>query len=506
MENPMPVSDTLNPRLTRSENALMRLSFEIPADTLTPVSAFLRLRAAGQPGFLFESAGSDLSQARYSILGFSPDEILTLQDGVLNLQTEFCSEILSGPPLETLKERLQAQQIETDPALPPFTGGYVGYLGYDCVQYLERIPMPAEPSPLPEACLMRFARVLVFDHLKRKILFVAHLPATADAEACLAAELDLKSLLQRLRVPVAAEALLELPAPSLSELLEGRIGEAAFCEKVLQLQEAIAEGEIFQAVLSEQFRAPLGGDPFTLYRILRSLNPSPYLYYLDMGGPVLIGGSPEMLVKSDGAVAATCPIAGTRRRGLTPAEDQALGEELLADEKERAEHLMLVDLGRNDLGKVSHPGSVRVSRYMELEHFSHVMHLVSLVEGRLAAGQTALDALFACFPAGTLSGAPKIRAMELLGQLEPVRRGWYGGAVFYHGFEGQLDACITIRSLAIVAGEAILQAGAGIVADSVPRYEYQEVRNKAQVMFQALDMANALAQVLPSEVKAGVQS
>ncbi|MGE3726500.1 MAG: anthranilate synthase component I family protein [Candidatus Sericytochromatia bacterium] len=474
---------------------LIRITREIPADTLTPVSAFLRLRNAGEPGFLFESAGSDLHQARFSLLGFAPDETLTLQDGILTLQQGEQSLILPGDPLQQIKARLQAETAETDPALPPFTGGYVGYLGYDCVSYLERISLPEARSPLPEACLMRFARVLVFDHLKRRILLVAHLPQNAGAEERSAAEAELRDLHQRLRLPVAAESLLDLPQASSADsaLLQGRMGEAAFCEKVEILQEAIAAGEIFQAVLSEQFTSPLAGDPFALYRVLRSLNPSPYLYYLDIGGPVLLGGSPEMLVKSDGTSAATCPIAGTRRRGRTEAEDKALATELLGDEKERAEHLMLVDLGRNDLGRVSQPGTVQVSRYMELEYFSHVMHLVSLVEGQLAQGQTALDALLACFPAGTLSGAPKIRAMELLGQLEPVRRGWYGGAVFYHGFERQLDACITIRSLAIHQGRAYLQAGAGIVADSVPKHEYLEVRNKAQVLFQALQMANQIA-------------
>jgi anthranilate synthase component 1 len=494
METPMPVPETLAAPLIAP--SLMRITREIPADTLTPVSAFLRLRSAGEPGFLFESAGSDLHQARYSLLGFAPDETLTLQEGVLTLQRGQTTEILPGDPLQELKARLQSQSAETDPALPPFTGGYVGYLGYDCVTYLERIPLQPARSPLPEACLMRFAQVLVFDHLKRRILLVAHLPQSANTEEVQAAEAALTDLHQRLRVPVAAEALLDLPeaCSADSALLQGQMGEAAFCEKVAILQEAIAAGEIFQAVLSEQFTSPLAGDPFALYRVLRSLNPSPYLYYLDIGGPVLLGGSPEMLVKSDGAAAATCPIAGTRRRGQTEAEDRALATELLGDEKERAEHLMLVDLGRNDLGRVSQPGTVRVSRYMELEYFSHVMHLVSLVEGQLAPGQTALDALFACFPAGTLSGAPKIRAMELLSQLEPVRRGWYGGAVFYHGFEGQLDACITIRSLAIHQGQAYLQAGAGIVADSIPKHEYLEVRNKAQVLFQALQMANQMAQ------------
>lgn len=481
----------MNTALTlETQPTARRLLRQMPADTLTPLSALLRLRS-GQPGpaFLFESAGSDLEQARYSFLGFAPSEILTLKDGVLHQTIGEKTVILDGPPLATLKARLESDKQAPDPELPPFVGGYVGYLGYDIVGQLERIALPAGDSPLPEACAMRFDQLLIFDHLKSRILLVAQLPVNADAAALAAAEAGLSSLQQKLRRPVAEEALLVLPEAGEIRPLQGLMGKELYCQKVETLKQAIYEGEIFQAVLAEQFRVPYAGDPFTLYRVLRSLSPAPYLFYLDTGEAVLLGASPELLLKSDGQRISTCPIAGTRRRGRTRAEDEALAQEMLHDEKERAEHLMLVDLGRNDLGRVARPGSVQVSRYMEIEKFSHVMHLVSLVEAELAAGKSALDALLACFPAGTLSGAPKIRAMQLLSELEPVRRGWYGGAVFYSGFDGQLDACITIRSLALSGGEAILQAGAGIVADSIPELEYKEVCNKARVMFQTLQLA-----------------
>lgn len=476
---------------TPAEDSLPRqLIHQMPTDTLTPLAALLRLRAQTPgPAFLFESAGSDLEQARYSFLGIEPQERLCLQAGVLTQHLGGVSRALPGPPLEALRERLGAVQQPVDPELPPFVGGFVGYLGYDIVSELEAIVLPETTAAMPEACAMRFDQLLIFDHLKSRILLVAQLPAGAGAERVAQTEASLRQLQQRLRQPVAAEALLQLPEPDTVQPLTGEMGETAYCAKVEALKQAIHDGEIFQAVLSEQFRVPYSADPFTLYRVLRSLNPSPYLFYLDTGDAVLLGASPELLLKSDGRRISTCPIAGTRRRGRTRAEDAALAEEMLHDEKERAEHLMLVDLGRNDLGRVARPGSVRVSRYMEIEKFSHVMHLVSLVEAELAEGKSALDALLACFPAGTLSGAPKIRAMQLLSELEPVRRGWYGGAVFYSGFDGQLDACITIRSLAICQGEAVLQAGAGIVADSIPAMEYKEVRNKARVMFQTLQLA-----------------
>lgn len=472
-----------------------RLLREIPVDTLTPVAALLRLRQQGQGCFLLESGGTDLNKARYSFIGVEPLETLSLRQGVLYQRLhsqadalETAPEIaLEGEPLQLLKQKMEAGRCALDPDLPPFLGGYVGYLGYDIVRYLEPVELPTAADGLPEACVMRFEQCLVFDHLRHRILLVDH---QGRGER-------LQILLERLHQPVAEERLLELPVLQGVAMPQGLMGQAAFCEKVLALKEAIRQGEIFQAVLSERFEAGFGADPFVLYRILRSLNPSPYLFYLDSGQEVLLGASPEMLVKSDGQQVSTCPIAGTRPRGRNRDQDEALAAELLACEKERAEHLMLVDLGRNDVGRVSQAGTVEVTRYQEVEYFSHVMHLVSLVEGKLEADKSAFDALLACFPAGTLSGAPKIRAMQLLAEHEGVARRWYGGSVFYHGFDGQLDACITIRSLAVHQGKVSLQAGAGIVADSIPEKEYEEVCNKAKATFQALALAQQLVAADP---------
>ena len=478
--------------LNNTYSPVLRRVHEIPMDTLTPVSALMRLNPE-EACFLFESGGADLNQARYSFLGLNPEESLILKAGRLTRHCQGETEVLAGEPLLALKEILEREQVASAPDLAPFCGGYVGYLGYDIVRYLEAIPLP--PGQMPEACLMRFQNLLIFDHLKRRIqILVSLFPERGDLAAQEAqAEAFIAETLARLRQPVAAESLLELPEMDTAVIPRGLAGPERFCEGVKRLKSHILQGDIFQAVLSERFEVPLEADPFLIYRVLRSLNPSPYLFYLNTGQQILLGGSPEMLVKSDGHEISNCPIAGTRPRGKNRAEDLALATELLADEKERAEHLMLVDLGRNDIGRVAQPGSVKVTRYMEVENFSHVMHLVSQVDGELAAGKTPFDALLACFPAGTLSGAPKVRAMQLLAELEPQARDWYGGSVFYHGFDGQLDACITIRSLCIQDQKVTLQAGAGIVADSDPQKEYQEVCNKAQALFQAIALANAVS-------------
>ncbi len=482
-DSPVALKDTYSPVLRRVH--------EIPMDTLTPVSALMRLNPE-EACFLFESGGADLNQARYSFLGLNPEESLILKQGCLERHWQGQIETLPGPPLQTLKAILEQQQVAAAPDLAPFCGGYVGYLGYDIVRYLEAIPLP--PGQMPEACLMRFQNLLIFDHLKRRIQILVNIfPERGDVELQESqAKAFITHTLIKLRQPAAAEQLLELPDLATAKIPRGLAGPERFCEGVKSLKAHILEGDIFQAVLSERFEVPLEADPFLIYRVLRSLNPSPYLFYLNTGQQVLLGGSPEMLVKSDGQQISNCPIAGTRPRGKNKSEDLALGEELLADEKECAEHLMLVDLGRNDIGRVARPGSVKVSRYMEVEHFSHVMHLVSQVDGKLATDKTPFDALLACFPAGTLSGAPKVRAMQLLAELEPQARDWYGGSVFYHGFDGQLDACITIRSICIQDQKVTLQAGAGIVADSDPEKEYQEVCNKAQALFQAIALANAV--------------
>jgi len=485
----------------------------LPADIFTPVSLLLALRqVSSAPLFLFESCGPDLHQARYSFLGLDPVELLYLEAGALmrtskapdgSLQSE-C--LTRSQPLQALAAHLPQFNVEPESDLPPFTGGYVGYLGYDCVQYLEKIHLPPqllvpdEPA-LPEACLMRCEDLIVFDHLKNSLLLITNLFVDPAAPLSPEQQAQAEASLDRLQALIYASHQLQTPLPPLptpQELaqqgtqLEGQLGEAAFLAAVAQIQAAIVAGETFQTVLSERFVQPLQVEPVDVYRVLRSLSPAPYLFYLDWGSvghqrsQVLLGASPEMLLRVQQRHLTTCPIAGTRPRGQTPQQDQAYAQEMLGCDKERAEHLMLVDLGRNDLGRVAQPGSVRVSQFMEVERYSHVMHLVSRVEAELDAQYTAFEALLACFPAGTLSGAPKVRAMELIAELEPQRRGWYGGCVFYHGFDGNLDSAITIRSLSVAHGQVSLQAGAGIVADSVPAHEYKEVQNKARALFQAL--------------------
>jgi len=476
---------------------------EIPTDTLTPVSALLRLKQmhAG-PAFLLESCGPDLNQSRYSFVGVHPQEILTVQDGQLLQNRDGQQSILATEaPLDALKDYLQALKSPPNEDLPAFSGGYVGYMGYDCIRYLEDISLHDSDGELPEACLMCFQNLLIFDHLKHRILLLANIfPALGNLEQQYKQALEqLHQLKQALYQISPDERPLQLEA-STFDIPQGEMGEAVFCQAVARIKEAIRQGETFQTVISERFVQELNVPPFLIYRILRSLSPSPYLFYLEMGEQVLLGGSPEMLIKAEGQRIATCPIAGTRPRGRNKAADLAYETEMLACEKERAEHLMLVDLGRNDLGRVAEPGSVEVTQYMEVERFSHVMHLVSKVEAELKEGLSGLDALFACFPAGTLSGAPKVRAMELIAELEPFRRSWYGGCIFYHGFNGHLDSAITIRSLALNGNRAVIQAGAGVVADSIPEHEYKEVRNKARAMFQTLAIAKQTASKIPSEV------
>lgn len=507
LKHPAPPGTVLHQRLR-----------SLPLDLFSPVSLLLAFsqrlaQHSEQNLFLFESCGPDLHQARYSFLGLNPSEILSIQNGQLLhsqrdaqglLQQELLSPAAGQSALQALRAHLQqalspvlqredSQNPQDHADLPPFCGGYVGYLGYDCVQYLEAIQLPASADTAPEACLLRCEELIVFDHLKNRLLLVV----SGRDSTTLAQRLD---ALQA-QVYLALQTLQAAPLPSLQTDREGPaptgvLGEAAFVAAVAEVQAAIAAGECFQTVLSERFVQPLQARPVDVYRVLRSLSPSPYLFYLQVAGRSLMGASPEMLLRVDNPSGdgpqrlSTCPIAGTRPRGKDPASDAALAAELLACAKEQAEHLMLVDLGRNDLGKVARPGSVKVSRFQELVRYSHVMHLVSLVEAELDPAFSPFEALLACFPAGTLSGAPKVSAMQLIARLEPLRRGWYGGCVFYLGFDGQLDSAITIRSLEIAAGRVSLQAGAGIVADSVPSHEYKEIKNKTRALFQVLQAVN----------------
>ncbi|MGH9202750.1 MAG: anthranilate synthase component I family protein, partial [Vicinamibacterales bacterium] len=406
---------------------------------------------------------------------------------------------------DTLRELMSGFQAPFVPGLPRFTGGAVGYLGYDTGAWFEpsarrgdqeresesqgdRGDQGEGPDSDDAAGFMLFDTVLAFDHVQHRILLIANARISGDE--------DLRSLYQFACAKIEfLERELERPLslsrkPSSETLaLESNLTQPQFESIVKQGKEYIAAGEIYQVVLSQRFSATLGVDPFTVYRALRHVNPSPYMFFVRMGGRSIVGSSPEMLVRVEGRRAETHPIAGTRPRGRNDDEDQRLGDELKRNEKERAEHVMLVDLGRNDLGRVCRYGSVRVPTFMALERYSHVMHLVSVVEGQLADDQDRLDALVACFPAGTVSGAPKVRAMQIINELESTRRGIYAGAIGYLDFAGNLDFCIAIRSIVLEHGKALVQAGAGIVADSNPTAEYEETRDKARAMVRALELA-----------------
>jgi anthranilate synthase component 1 len=374
------------------------------------------------------------------------------------------------------------------PGLPRFTGGAVGYLGYDAAAWFEPVTLQPATEVEDEAAFMLFDTVLAFDHVRHRILIIANARITGDE--------DLESLYQFARAKIEfVERELEralsktAPAPRQPLDIASNVTRDEFERIVRTGKEYIAAGDVYQVVLSQRFETRFDADAFMAYRALRHVNPSPYMYFLRMGGRAIVGSSPEMLVRVEGQSMQTHPIAGTRPRGRTEEEDLRLAEELKRSEKERAEHVMLVDLGRNDLGRVAAYGTVKVPTYMTLERYSHVMHLVSIVEGRLSDQHDRLDALVACFPAGTVSGAPKVRAMEIIAELENRRRGVYAGAVGYLDFAGNLDFCITIRTVVIENGRAYVQAGAGIVADSDPAAEYEETRDKARAVIQALELA-----------------
>jgi len=474
---------------------------EIIADLLTPVSAFLKIAEHSDYAFLFESVEGGERVARYSFLGKDPFLVLRARGGTTTIErsgTTTDTHEAFVPVLRRLMAEFHAPAVAD---LPRFTGGAVGFIGYDAAPVFEpalseawaRAPWNASADPDgsgTDAGFMLFDTVLAFDHVKHRILLISNARVTADE--------DLRALYQ------FACARIEFLERELERSLSQADGGArpqpgirsnqpkeTFEAGVRTIKERIAAGDIYQAVLSQRFEAGVAADPFTVYRALRHVNPSPYMYFIRMGGLAIVGSSPEMLVRVEGRRVETHPIAGTRPRGNSEEDDLRLAEDLKRNEKERAEHVMLVDLGRNDLGRVCEAGSVRVPQYMALERYSHVMHLVSTVDGRLAEDRDRLDALVACFPAGTVSGAPKIRAMQILSALEPTRRDIYAGAIGYLDFAGNLDFCIAIRTITIANGVARVQAGAGIVADSDPSAEYEETRDKARALFQALGMAEA---------------
>jgi anthranilate synthase component 1 len=466
---------------------------EILADLLTPVSAFLKIAEHSDYAFLFESVEGGEHVGRYSFLGKDPFLILRAVGDQTIADRAGTTTTTAEPFLATLRRTLNEFTAPVVPGLPRFTGGAVGFLGYDAVPWFERVAVQRNESD-PElrdaatAAFMLFDTVLAFDHVQHRMLLIANATVTPGE--------DLHALYQFACAKI--EFLERELERSLSRdeshrdrtiQIASNMTRAEFEAGVRRAKEHILAGDVYQVVLSQRFETELDVDPFTVYRALRHVNPSPYMFFIRMGRQALVGASPEMLVRVEGRRIETHPIAGTRPRGGNEEEDQRLGDELKANEKERAEHVMLVDLGRNDVGRVSEPGSVRVPQFMALERFSHVMHLVSIVEGRLAAGCDRLDALASCFPAGTVSGAPKIRAMEIIASLEPTRRGVYAGAVGYLDFAGNLDFCIAIRTIVMHGRRALLQAGAGIVADSDPPSEYDETCSKAQALVRALEIA-----------------
>jgi anthranilate synthase component 1 len=457
---------------------LIPLSQELIADCETPVSAFLKLRGAG-PAFLLESAEQGLSFGRYSFIGFRPQQVIrwSLAHG--------------GDPYAIAAEAVSRYRQAPLPGLPPFAGGAVGFFGYDLVRSVEPLgPANEDPLGLPDMALMLSDVLVVFDHLKHTVTILANVYAEGDLEA---------SYERAVATIAEVRAALTGPVPQPDQPLALRarpdfrsnMTRERFEATVTRIIEYIYAGDAFQVVPSQRWSAPVEVDAFSIYRGLRVVNPSPYMYYLDFGDFQFAGASPEPLITVTGRRVTTRPVAGTRPRGASASEDEQLEAELLADTKEVAEHMMLVDLGRNDLGRVCEYGSVRVEALKEIERYSHVMHIVSTVSGRLREGIGAMDALRATLPAGTLSGAPKVRAMQIIDELEPVKRGGYGGAIGYLSYTGDLDTAIHIRTVVVKDGVAHVQAGGGTVADAKPDYEFRESEAKASAVLRAIELAGA---------------
>jgi len=462
---------------------------EILADLETPVSAFLKIDH-GKYSYLLESVEGGERIGQYSFLGVEPSVIFRskgTQVYILRDGDEVSFE--SGDPLDSLRELMASYELVPDPQLPRFHGGAVGYVGYDMVRFIEDLP-DTKPDDLgfPDCQFMITDTILIFDHVNHKIKVVTNAVVSGLPEEAYHRAIDkIEALVAMLRKPVPkADA---RPVSTEHEQFESNFRREDFETAVESAKEYIRAGDIFQVVLSQRFSRSTTADPVDIYRALRSINPSPYMFFVRMDDFCLVGSSPEILVRVEEGVMQVRPIAGTRPRGATIEEDQQYERDLLADEKELAEHIMLVDLGRNDVGRSCEPGSVRPQELMTVERYSHVMHIVSHIEGRLRADEDAYSALRAGFPAGTLSGAPKIRAMEIIEEFEPVKRGIYGGALGYFSFTGNLDTCIIIRTLIVSGQTAYMQAGAGIVADSQPDREYDETVNKARALFRAVELA-----------------
>jgi len=475
------------------EGNLVPLYREILADYETPVSAFAKIDH-GPSAYLLESIEGGEKWARYSFLGSgSPVVVYEDRGDLLVIQGTRKKRISSrGAPLERLREMMEGYRPVTVPDLPPFVGGAVGYLSYDMVRTFEDLAARKKDLlNLPDFAFLLTDTMLIFDNVAHKIKVVATAHVRAKGERGIkAAYRSATERIERIITMLKRPLRRTRPHRRLRPVtFTANMSKADFEKMVMRTKEYIRAGDIVQAVVSQRWEANVQASPLQLYRALRVVNPSPYMYYLRIAGVELVGSSPETLVRCEKRVISLRPIAGTRRRGVTAEEDQEMERRLLADEKERAEHVMLVDLGRNDVGRVAKPGSVTVDSLMHVERYSHVMHIVSNVTGQLDDSKTSYDVLRACFPAGTVSGAPKIRAMQIIDELEPTRRGPYAGAVGYFSFSGNMDMCINIRTVVVKNHRAFIQAGAGIVADSNPEHEYEETCNKAQAMFKAVELA-----------------
>jgi anthranilate synthase component 1 len=484
-------------RLAR-ESTLVPVVKSVSADLLTPVSAFLAIAEKEPHAFLLESVERGEQIGRYTFLGVRPYMRVRAHEGKVEIERGRKRETLKQNVFDVVKRLLREHRPAVVPGLPPFTAGAVGYFAYDVIRQLEKIGNHAKDDlGLPDAELMFFDRLLAFDHLRHQIHIVAAADVSKESpkQAYERALRDIAALEKKLARGLSPALWSKSPKAKTGKLkIQARTRREDYLRNVERCKQYIAAGDIFQVVFSQRFDFTPEVAPFDLYRSLRQVNPSPYLYFLKMNDTYILGSSPEMLVRATGRKLEYRPIAGTRARGRDEAEDRRLEQELRNDEKERAEHVMLVDLGRNDLGRVSEYGSVKVKDLMYVERYSHVMHLVSALEGTLRDGLDALDAFAACFPAGTLSGAPKVRAMQIIEELEPTRRGVYGGSVLYADFAGNLDSCIGIRTLLMKGKKAYLQAGGGIVADSDPASEFQESMNKAQAVLKAVEMARGTDQ------------
>jgi anthranilate synthase component 1 len=475
------------------EATVIPLRKEILGDLLTPAAAFLRVAHGRRRVFLLESVEGGESLARYSFIGWDP--FLVVRGKGDTIWTEELGEIRreTGKPLEKLREVMRQFRAAPVQDLPPLAGGGVGYFGYDLIRQFESLPATAEDDlELEDFQIMFFSTILAFDHIRHRIHIIANIINNRGAQSLEAryqdAVIRIDQVEKRLLAPIS------LPAPEPADKIpqpRSNISESQYVENIKRAREYIKAGDVFQVVLSQRLALEIGCDPFDIYRALRFINPSPYMFYLGIDRLHLVGASPEMLVKVSGRQVEYGPIAGTRPRGGTKEEDDRLAAELAADPKERAEHVMLVDLGRNDLGRICEYGSIEVTELMGLEKYSHVMHLVSHLQGRLVDGVDCFHALEACLPAGTVSGAPKIRAMEIIEELEPCRRGIYGGAVGYVDFSGNLDTCIALRTLVIKDRMAYVQAGGGIVIDSQPEIEIEESMNKARALIRAVSFAHS---------------